>query len=459
MIRLGNPAMKKRLVFLSLVNSATVPYGELYLPALTRDGWEVSVIAPGASNSLLHRLLPYQAHFRELPARGFARETAILRVLLTARFHPRTVLYLHSQALSLRAWVWLWGPKFGKRIVYHNPDYYDPFQYPLHYLAEKRLCRKAGLCLNNEFHRACIVRAGYGIQCPVMTAPILLPAAWPFPNQSPAVRREISAAQPDRFVLVLHGGYGERRKVQQLFEALALLPDKFRLVMFMKEHRETETAARLKDLGLTQRVLHLPAMALDQLLLYTVNADAGVLLYDNNDLGNFFTAPGRLTEYLGAGLPVLATNHTGLENLVWRFDIGVTVDSTRPQEIARGILTLEKLQRQGRFPRERMRSVFREHLTCDLWQPEICGAFNELLAPGKGKTTRPPAFPWLKEKLPPQTRPGPLEHAARTSRNGVKQIDSRECAENFINGHAGDGVPTNQPSQERTMSRETDSAL
>lgn len=350
--------MKKRLVFLSLVNSSNVPYGELCLPALTRDGWEVTVIAPGAANSLLNRTLPYRAQFRELPARGFARETAILRELLTARLHSRTVLYLHSQALSLRAWVWLWGPKFGQRIVYHNPDYYDPFQYPLHCFAEKRLCRKAALCLNNEFHRAAIVRAGYGIRCPVLTAPILLPAAWPFPNPSPELRREMSAAQPDRFVLVLHGGYGERRKVQQLFEALALLPEKFRLVMFMKEHRESETAARLNELRLTQRVLRLPAMPLDKLLHYTVNADAGVLLYDNNDLGNFFTAPGRLTEYLGAGLPVLATNHTGLENLVWRFDLGVTVDSTRPPEIARGILALEKLQRQARFPRKRMRSVF-----------------------------------------------------------------------------------------------------
>ena len=389
----------KKLLFISTGNSGKGPHGEICLPALSRDGWEITVVAPEAENSLLNRLLPYRAAFKNLPAYGPRQELAIMRLLLASRMFPGTVLYLHSQSLSLRAWLWLLGPKFGKRIVYHNPDYYDPFNYPLHHFAEKRLCRKCDLCLNNEFHRAYITRASYRLRCPIVTVPIMLPAAWPFPATSPQVRREICGGQDGQFVLILHGGYGEVRMVPQLFEALALLPERFRLVMFIKEHREIETTAHLDRLGIAGRVQRFPGMGLDGLLKYTVTADAGMLLYSNNDLGNFFTAPGRLTEYLGAGLPVLATNHTGLENLVWRLDVGVTVDSTRPRQIADGILRLEALKLKGRFPAGRMRRVFLEDLAFDLWETDICAAFNELALPRREwKKAAPPAFPWLKSK-------------------------------------------------------------
>lgn len=390
--------MTKHLLFISRGDSSEVPHGEICLPALAKAGWEIEVVAPGARNSLLHAVRPFPHSARELPAGGIRQELAIFRELLKARFGKADVICIHSQSLSARAYAMLLGPLFGKKLVYHNPDYYDPFNHPLYFWFERRFCRKLDLYLNNEFHRAYITRAAYGLRCPVVTVPIMLPACWPFPERDAAVRQEMCGGHDSgAFVLILHGGYGEIRMVPELFEALALLPKEFRLVMFDREHRKAEVDRKLDELGIIDRVVRYPRMNVLQLARYTVNADAGVLLYQNNDLGNFFTAPGRLTEYVGAGLPVIATNHTALENLVWRYKLGATADSTKPAKLAEEIANLAGMIRRQELRGEVLRQIFLEKLAFDHWEPGIVQHFENLFSPKIEQENSPPKFPWLPE--------------------------------------------------------------
>jgi glycosyltransferase involved in cell wall biosynthesis len=194
---------------------------------------------------------------------------------------------------------------------------------------------------------------------------------------------------------MMHGGYSEIRMSPQLIEALVSLPAHIRLVMTGKPQTRDKVDDIFDQLGLAQRVLRLPRIGFDEMLSYTVNADAAVLLYQNSDLGNFFTAPGRLTEYLICGLPLLASNHTGLENLVLRFQAGETADSTEPRSIAAAITRLERGVRQNSFPRARMRSIFDQHLAFDHWEPVFAGAFEQMLRGGGDHSDRRPPFPWL----------------------------------------------------------------
>ncbi|TAK98854.1 MAG: glycosyltransferase [Verrucomicrobia bacterium] len=386
--------MNGSLLYLSRGDSSEVPHGEICLPALAKAGWEIEVVAPGATNSLLDSVRPYPHRARELPRGGFKGELAMLRELLSARFGSYDLIYIHSQSLSARAYLALLGPLFGKKLVYHNPDYYDPFNHPFYFWLERRFCRKLDLYLNNEFHRAYLTRAAYGVKCPIVTVPIMLPACWPFPKPDAELRREMAGGHDDAFVLILHGGYGEIRMTPELFEAMRLLPENFRLVMFDRDHRKAEVDRKLDELGIANRVVRYPRMNVRQLARYTMNADAGVLLYQNNDLGNFFTAPGRLTEYVGAGLPVIATNHTALENLVWRYNLGMTTDSTKPAELAEGIRKLAEMRKKNQFPAEVLRQTFLDKLAFDHWEPGIVQQFDDLIS-GKPSAGGPPPFPWL----------------------------------------------------------------
>jgi glycosyltransferase involved in cell wall biosynthesis len=391
--------MGANLFYITRSPVGSQPYPELLLPCLARNGWNLTIVAPDASSSILNQLLPFEA--RRIDLVQSSRETALqsevalLKTLLCARFSNYDVIYVNSQSLSARAVIALAGPKFGKRIVYHNPDYYDPFRYPGYFAMEKAFARKSDLYVNNEFHRGEITRVSYRLSCPVLTAPPNLPAAWPIPARSAAIRNYLTGQVKDAFVLILHGTYGEIRMVPELFEALARLPGRFRLVMTGLDHRKAEVDLLLAKLGIAERVLRLPKVSFPELLAHTVNADAGVLLYENSDLGNFFTAPGRITEYLACGLPVLATNHTGLENLVLKYEIGVAVNSQVPSAIADGILRLEDASRSGNYHRKGMRGHFLSHFAFDHWEASVIECFEQLMKPESRMTSRRSSYPWM----------------------------------------------------------------
>ncbi len=399
-------AHAKRLCFVSRYDLSSAPYGEIILPALQRDRWEIDLFAPGASNSVLQHVNPYKCKQHNLNAApgGLGRlrhEIELLKILLYSRFKNYDVICVHSQSLSARAALAFIGPKFGKKLAYYNPELYDPFDHPLYYRLERALCRKVDLYLNCEFHRAYISQAAYGMKCPALIAPPNLPSCWPVPARSDDLRSQICNGKADQFVLMLHGCFHEKRMVPQLFKALALLPHHFRLVMTGMEHRKDMVDRLLLKLKIEDRVTRLPHLGFLNLFKYSVNADAGVLLYLNNDLGNFFTSPGRLTEYLVCGLPVVATNHTGLENLVLRYGLGESVDSTRPERIAEGILRLEQGMRQGLYTRRLLRQKFLESFAFDHWEPAIAEAFNNLLCSKRKQKFSRPRFPWLSDSSGP----------------------------------------------------------
>jgi glycosyltransferase involved in cell wall biosynthesis len=307
------------------------------------------------------------------------------------------VIYINSQGLSSRSRLGLLGPLPGKKLVYHNPDFYDPFTYPWRYRLEGQLCRKADLYINNEFHRGYITKTLYQLSCPVITAPPNLPAKWPIPEQSQSRRRELTANEENAFVIIQHGPFTPLRTGEELLQALTHLPRRFRVAFTGGQATRDAVQPHVDRLKLQDRVTVLPRLPFNQMLSYTVNADAGLLLYSNNDLGNFFTAPGRLTEYLACGIPVIASNHTGLENLVLRVGAGEPVDSTTPSDIARGIEALANAKERGAYEAQHLKHAFSNTLAFENWENTIQESFNNLLEGIPIPTANPP-FPWLRRQ-------------------------------------------------------------
>jgi glycosyltransferase involved in cell wall biosynthesis len=386
----------KRLIFISRYDLSSAPYAELPLPALAKDGWKITVVSVGAESSVLRKVIPYPCTVRNLTRQSgssiFEQEAELFRELFSARWGSDDVIFIHSQSLSIRASLALAGTSWRKPIVYHAPDYYDPLKFPLSCQLEGWFCRQIKCHINHEFHRGYIYRERYRMTCPIVISPPNLPAAWPIPPTSEAKRNQFSGGQEDGFVLMLHGGFSSLRMVLQLFEALSLLPDQFRLVMTGRTPDRDEVDDMLEKFDIAHRTLRLPRLEFTELFKYTVNADVGVLLYQNNDLGNFFQAPGRLTEYLACGLPLLATNHTGLENLVRRFDLGACVDSTQPERIAEAIKELESAKKSGQYSREKIRNCFVRHFAFEHWEPRVCQAFNQLFDGSCDKPSPPPSL-------------------------------------------------------------------
>jgi glycosyltransferase involved in cell wall biosynthesis len=187
----------------------------------------------------------------------------------------------------------------------------------------------------------------------------------------------MGANSPDAVLAIVHGGWSSLRGTSQLLEALAVLPPRFRLVM--AGDPSPPLLAALARLGIEQRVACIGWQNYDDLFQYTCSSDIGVLLYSNNDLGNFFAGPTRLTEYLACGIPVLGCHFTGLQLLMLKHGVGLCADPDSPEDIARGLLDLEAARRDGRFARGMIRQRFLDIFAFDHWESAVCDAFDKLM--------------------------------------------------------------------------------
>jgi glycosyltransferase involved in cell wall biosynthesis len=394
---LARPDRDRSIVFITTADAGATPHAEWIPWALERAGWRVTAVTPAGSGSLLRTVLGAHWNCRTLPftrhGNRLLSEFALLLELLRARLGPDRVIYLHSQGLGWRAGLVFLGPLFGKRLVYHNPDYYDPIAYPVRSALERLLARKCDLVVSHEFHRGYIMRAQCRLRCPVLISPPNLNAGWPVPPRSEERRREMAGGREDAFILRMHSGFSPRRMVPQLLEALSVLPPRFRLVM--TGDSSAALARLIAELGLADRVVLLPRLDYGRMLEYTASSDAGILLYANNDLGNFFQAPGRLTEYLACGLPVVAARFTGIENLVLRYGIGRCAEPGSVEDLALQILGLESDVRSGRLSTAGIRARFETYFAFDHWEPQVAAAFEQVLEFGRAAGQAPPPEHWF----------------------------------------------------------------
>ena len=385
----------KRLFFLTTRDLRNNPFPELALPALADDGWDITVVAPGANESVLNRCLPFVCRRHDL-AVGSGRlgtEIETQRWLQRARLGRFDIIYLQGQELAPRAALGLAGPLFGKRLIYHTLDFYDPITYSAHSFLEGCISRRASYHLNGEYHRAYFVRTLHRLKCPVLVVPPNLPAAWPIPSPSEDRRLALGARGAKDVVLIVHGGRSPLRATDQLFAALGMLPRRFRLAMTCD--RDPELAVLADSLGITDRVTYLGRLDYVDMFSYTVSSDIGIMLHVNNDLGNFFQGPGRLTEYMACGLPILASHFTGLQVLVAINGVGVCANPESPEDIASRLIDIEAGLHAGTFSRRVIRQRFLDAFAFDYWRQAVVTAFADVLSGRSVSVSSPPEFSTL----------------------------------------------------------------
>ncbi|RCX32254.1 glycosyltransferase [Thioalbus denitrificans] len=263
----------------------------------------------------------------------------VKRMLHEARKARVKYIYVQgAQQTPFAAILWMLGSR--RRTIYHTQDFLGPGQHWLYEITEQFVARRADVVICNEVNRARFMASLYRLPKMPEVVPTALPADWPVPARDESLRRgllsrlgmeELSGAR-----LVIAGGpYGVDRMSPESLRALAQLPDNFALV-FTGMDDSSRRAQLEADPGypaVCGRVLCLERLPFDYLLRVYAACDIGLLLYPNSGIGHFYQCPGRLTEYLRCGLPVVAANYPGLDLLVRRHDIGAVADPYDPEEI------------------------------------------------------------------------------------------------------------------------------
>jgi glycosyltransferase involved in cell wall biosynthesis len=112
------------------------------------------------------------------------------------------------------------------------------------------------------------------------------------------------------------------------------------------------------------------------------DADVGVIIYDDSVRNNVFCEPGKLSDYISVGVPVVAPNFPTIGPVVQGRGLGLCFDGHSPEAIAATIAqVLAK-------PKSRWAPALRRACSELTWETQ---APNLLAAVDGGRTARSPA--------------------------------------------------------------------
>jgi glycosyltransferase involved in cell wall biosynthesis len=197
--------------------------------------------------------------------------------------------------------------------------------------AERRWARAAGRVITVNEPYAEVMARRWGIDQPL----IVMNCSYRFdPPAEPDGRfqRELGLDPGTRIVLY-QGGFSPDRGIEQLLEAIHLVPRAALVLMGYGRLEATlrETAAAAATAG---RVFVMAAVPPAELLAWVAAADVVAMPIQPTTLNHRLTTPNKLFEALAAGVPVVASDLPGMAPIVRASGAGQLVDPTDPAGIA-----------------------------------------------------------------------------------------------------------------------------
>ena len=142
---------------------------------------------------------------------------------------------------------------------------------------------------------------------------------------------------PPRTKIVLYEGViVDGRWLEFVAQSVLHLPENVVLVMMGQEKMKWRQvhAAEIKDALATGRLILAGPVPHDELLDYVADADVGVIIYDDSVRNNVFCEPGKLSDYISVGVPVVAPNFPTIGPVVQGRGLGLCFDGHSPEAIA-----------------------------------------------------------------------------------------------------------------------------
>ncbi|GIW20616.1 MAG: hypothetical protein KatS3mg065_0912 [Chloroflexota bacterium] len=208
---------------------------------------------------------------------------------------------------------------------------------------ERRWARRASrvVTVNDGYARVMAERWSIPMPAVVMNCPDPPPAVG-----RPRRFHEALDLEPETPVVLYHGGFSPDRGIEQLIEALPLLPGAHLVCMGYGRLEPLLRARAASD----DRLHVLPAVPPDVLLDWVASADVVAIPIQPTTLNHRLTTPNKLFEALAAGVPIVAADLPGMAPIVRETGAGVLCDPTDPAAIAaaiRAVLELPEAERRA----------------------------------------------------------------------------------------------------------------
>lgn len=165
----------------------------------------------------------------------------------------------------------------------------------------------------------------------------------------------------DKNIIILQGaGINVDRGAEELVSSMKHL-DNFYLVIVGSGDVFPKLETLIKKNELSEKIKITGRLPYEQMMEYTAIADLGLSLDKDTNPNYRFSLPNKFFDYLRAETPVLTSDLPELKSLIEKYEIGDTIDSHDPKDIAKKI-----------------ESIFRNRQALNIWQENTKMAIQEL---------------------------------------------------------------------------------
>jgi glycosyltransferase involved in cell wall biosynthesis len=265
----------------------------------------------------------------------FAANATLLDSIATSGERPDYIychdLYCLQTAVTTKL-------KWGSRVVYDSHEYYPHlYRYPLFVfltrLYERVLVHFVDTYITVSPQLADALKQDY-----CRNTIVVIPNVEPLPADVPAAAGEMSSLAADRLKLLYQGNFAEGRGLEEVLREWRHV-DGTRAALFLRGLQNPwrdriETIAREAGL-LGKSVYILPPVLERDLIPAAAEADLGLIPYKVESKAYRFACPNKLSQYLHAGLAIVANSIPFVRGMVEEQGIGVWYDSDQAGSFAR----------------------------------------------------------------------------------------------------------------------------
>ena len=282
-------------------------------------------------------------------------------------------------------WAWITARLRGMRFVYFPFELYGEqitTPNPLVAFAERLMLRYGvdAVLTQNECRSDVLVKERGS-----RVTPLLVHNYKPIHSEKrPPGRLRAKHKIPAGAKIVLYEGViVDGRWLEYVAQSVLHLPENVVLVMMGQEKLKWRQvhAAEIKAALATGRLILAGPVPHDELLDYVADADVGVIIYDDSVRNNVFCEPGKLSDYISVGVPVVAPNFPTIGPVVQGRGLGLCFDGHSPEAIA---ATLKQVLAK---PKPRWAAALRRACSELTWETQ---APNLLAAVEGGRPSRSP---------------------------------------------------------------------
>ena len=303
-------------------------------------------------------------------------------LLLTLRSHRRNALQdapsgdlYHGMALMGIPVALDLGKRERVPVVYDARDIYlsaanvarmgRPARWLLGRLERGWAMRSSRVITVNEAYADVMVE-----RWPVQRPLVVMNCSFRFTPPAPRARRfhDYFGLDPAQKVVLYHGGLSPWRGIEQLIEAIPLVPGAT-LVLMGYGILEPTLRAWAADPVTRGKVRVMGAVPPDQLHDWVAAADVAAMPIQGDTLNHRLTTPNKLFEAMAAGVPAVVSDLPGMRAVVSETGSGILVDQTDTSAIADAIRQIVELP-EGEWLAWRQRCLVAAHERYN-WETQV----------------------------------------------------------------------------------------